>query len=145
VVLLGFAGAFRRSELVALTVEDLEFSDGGVLATVRRSKTDQEGSGREVGIPFGQNSTCPVAALRAWLATANIKSGPIFRRVDQHGLESDPREARIGGRGGDDHASRIKAAGRATRVTQKHQGDLDTQRRRALPKEGLLLRRPCGG
>ena len=85
VVLLGFAGAFRRSELVALTVEDLEFSDGGVLATVRRSKTDQEGSGREVGIPFGQNGTCPVAAVRAWLARANIKSGPIFRRIDQHG------------------------------------------------------------
>jgi integrase len=84
-VLLGFAGAFRRSELVAIAIEDLNFSDGGVLVTIRRSKTDQEGQGREVGIPFGQNGTCPVSALRAWLHAANITSGPVFRRIDQHG------------------------------------------------------------
>jgi integrase len=68
-----------------LVVEDLNFTDGGVIVTIRRSKTDQEGQGREVGIPYGQKGTCPVSALRAWLKAAHITTGPIFRRIDQHG------------------------------------------------------------
>jgi integrase len=85
ILLLGFAGALRRSELVAIEVADLEFTDGGVLINVRRSKTDQEGRGREVGVPYGQSGTCPVSALQEWLRAAHITSGPIFRRIDQHG------------------------------------------------------------
>ena len=64
IILLGFAGAFRRSELVALNLEDLEESPEGMLVTLRRSKTDQEGLGRRVAIPRGE-IVCPVAALRA--------------------------------------------------------------------------------
>jgi Phage integrase, N-terminal SAM-like domain len=64
-VLLGFAGAFRRSELVALNVEDIEETPEGMLITLRRSKTDQEGLGRRVAIPRGEVA-CPVAALRTW-------------------------------------------------------------------------------
>jgi integrase len=80
IILLGFAGAFRRSELVALDVEDLEEAPEGLLITIRRSKTDQEGLGRRVAIPRGEIA-CPVAALRAWLEAAGITEGAVFRRV----------------------------------------------------------------
>ena len=85
-LLLGFAGAFRRSELVGLDVADLRFVAGGVEVTVRRSKTDQEGEGTTKGIPLGSNSaTCPVRALRAWLAASELVSGALFRPIDRHG------------------------------------------------------------
>lgn len=91
-LLLGFAGAFRRSELVALNVEDLQFSSAGVAVTVRRSKTDQEGQGITKDIPLGLNAaTCPVRALRAWIEAAELVSGPIFRPVDRHGNISTDR------------------------------------------------------
>ena len=80
ILLLGFAGAFRRSELVALNVEDVEETAEGMLVTIRRSKTDQEGLGRKVAIPRGEIA-CPVAALRAWLDAAGITEGAIFRRI----------------------------------------------------------------
>jgi site-specific recombinase XerD len=80
ILLLGFAGAFRRSELVALNVEDIEETAAGMLVTLRRSKTDQEGLGRRVAIPRGELA-CPVAALRAWLDAAGITEGAIFRRI----------------------------------------------------------------
>jgi site-specific recombinase XerD len=85
-LLLGFAGAFRRSELVALNVDDLRASPAGLLVSVRRGKTDQEGEGREVGIPFGtEESTCPIRAIQAWRQAANLESGSLFRRVDRQG------------------------------------------------------------
>jgi len=85
-LLLGFAGAFRRSEIVSLDVSDLAWSDDGLTVRLRRSKTDQEGAGRTVGIPYGSKpATCPVRAVRAWLAAAGIASGPVFRGVDPHG------------------------------------------------------------
>ena len=85
-LLLGFAGAFRRSELVALTVEDLVFTDEGLEVLLRRSKTDQEGQGTKKGVPFGGGpATCPVRSLQAWLATAVLTTGPIFRPITRHG------------------------------------------------------------
>jgi len=85
-LLLGFAGALRRSELVALDAEDVKGTDDGFLVNLRRSKTDQEGEGRTVGIPYGSHpQTCPVRAVQAWLKVAEIDAGPIFRSVDQHG------------------------------------------------------------
>jgi integrase len=88
---LGWFGAFRRSELVALEVVDLSFGKAGLVVLVRRSKTDQEGRGEEKGIPFARNvALCPVRSVRAWLDASGITSGPIFRRVDRHGyLGSD--------------------------------------------------------
>jgi site-specific recombinase XerD len=81
-LLVGFSGAFRRSELVALNVEDLTIDDEGLRVTLRRSKTDQEGEGRQVGIPYGSTAkTCPVRALKAWLEAAKIDRGPVFRGV----------------------------------------------------------------
>jgi integrase len=85
-LLVGFAGAFRRAELVALDVRDAQFTRAGLVVHVRRSKTDQDGKGDRVGIPNGKHpETCPVTALRAWLDAAGIRGGAIFRYVDRHG------------------------------------------------------------
>jgi len=85
-LVVGFTGAFRRSELVALTVADVAFVQEGLRVTIRRSKTDQEGQGTVIGLPLGRTpATCPVRALRAWLEAAGITEGPIFRKVDRHG------------------------------------------------------------
>lgn len=81
---LGFAGAFRRSELVALCVEDISFTDEGADVRIRRSKTDQEGAGQEISIPHGTRLR-PVEALQAWLDAARIEDGPIFRPVGKSG------------------------------------------------------------
>jgi site-specific recombinase XerD len=91
-VLVGFSGAFRRSELATtLEVDDLHFTDQGVHIRVRHSKTDQEGQGRTVAIPMGEHpETCPVRALQTWLAAAGITAtGPVFRSVDRHGRVAD--------------------------------------------------------
>jgi integrase len=94
ILLLGFAGAFRRSELVGLDVRDLEFCQEGLRVTLRRSKTDQEGIGRTVGIPCSPNpSMCPVAAVRAWLGAAAIIGGPVFREVQGSGRVGQARLA----------------------------------------------------
>ena len=85
-LLLGFAGAFRRSELVALDVADVEVTHEGLAVLIRRSKTDQEGEGQKIGIPRGSRpGTCPVRAYTAWLELAGIVDGPIFRPVNRHG------------------------------------------------------------
>jgi integrase len=85
-LLIGFAGAFRRSELVRITVEDLEWRTQGVEIKVRWSKTDQEGRGMTKYITRGQVPvTCPVATLTRWLEIAQIREGPIFRRVFKDG------------------------------------------------------------
>jgi integrase len=84
ILLVGFAGAFRRSELVALECCDLDFVSLGVVITLRRSKTDQEGEGRKIAIPHGRGSVCPVAAIKEWLAVSLITEGPIFRSIDRH-------------------------------------------------------------
>jgi integrase len=83
---------FRRTELVSLDVADIAFNGDGLVVTLRRGKTDQEGIGRKVGLPFGSNPlTWPVRSLRAWLDMAGIVSGPIFRAVDRHGNVADTR------------------------------------------------------
>lgn len=83
-LLFGFAGAFRRSELVALTVEDLTSVPEGVKVRIRKSKTDQEGTGQEIAIPNG--ATLRIAeALKRWLVAAKITTGPIFRRISKSG------------------------------------------------------------
>lgn len=83
-LLLGFAGAFRRSELAALDVDDLTFGDHGVDVLIRKSKTDQEGQGHTIAVPHGVHLK-PVEALEAWIEASGIKSGPLFRAVSRGG------------------------------------------------------------
>jgi site-specific recombinase XerD len=79
-LLIGFAGAFRRSELVALNIEDIEEAPEGLRITIRRGKTDQEGKGAVVAIVRG-SIACPVTAFKAWIAAACITTGPVFRPI----------------------------------------------------------------
>ncbi len=83
-LLIGFAGAFRRSELVSLTVADIEQGKQGLVIQLIRSKTDQEGRGRKVAIPYARGVVCPVLAFQHWLEVAEITEGPIFRAVNRH-------------------------------------------------------------
>jgi integrase len=83
-LLFGFAGGFRRSELVGVDYKDLEFSSAGVAVTLRRAKNDQEGASRRIGIPYGSlEKTCPVRSIQNWIETAGITDGPLFRSLDK--------------------------------------------------------------
>lgn len=84
-LLVGFAGALRRSELVALDVSDVQISTQGAILKLRRSKTDQTGEGREVALPRVKGRHCPVRALQSWLTVAEIDSGALFRRINRYG------------------------------------------------------------
>ncbi len=88
-LLIGFAGAFRRSELVALQVDDIQLVPEGVLIHVRRSKTDQNGIGRNVAIPYTKCRHCPVNALKTWLEKSGIKTGAMFRRMSRFDQVTD--------------------------------------------------------
>jgi site-specific recombinase XerD len=80
-ILIGFAGGFRRTELISIDYEDLDFVEEGVKITLRRSKTDQFGEGMVKGLPYFINEKyCPVTSLKNWINLSKIKTGPIFRR-----------------------------------------------------------------
>ena len=84
IILLGFAGGFRRIELISIDFEDLEFVSEGVKIFIRKSKTDQFGEGMIKGLPYFTNQKyCPVWHLKKWLEISEIKSGPIFRRFSK--------------------------------------------------------------
>lgn len=93
-LLVGFAGALRRSEIVALDVTDIAVSAEGLRVTIRRSKTDQDGEGHVIAIGRTGSATCPVAAYEIWIAAAGIVEGKAFRRVDRHGNVGDGLSAR---------------------------------------------------
>jgi site-specific recombinase XerD len=85
-ILLGFAGAFRRSELVSLDIEDCGFGKDGLVVVLRRSKVDQQAAGRKIGIPYGSYpETCPVRTVQTWIEQAGISTGPLFRSINRHG------------------------------------------------------------
>ena len=85
ILLVGFAGGFRRDELVKLNVDDIARRRTGIEFHVRRSKTDQEGVGRTVFIPKASGANCPVKALWKWLLYARVTEGALFRSVNRHG------------------------------------------------------------
>jgi len=96
ILLLGFVGALRRSELVALNFSDVRFDDRGATLTIRRSKTDQHGKSAVVPVPKGANpETCPVEALRAWVAAAEITSGKLLRSINRYGRVGPSLSARF--------------------------------------------------
>lgn len=84
-LLTGFAGAFRRSELVSIRVEDIAFVRRGMVVHLTRGKTDQLGNGRKVPIPYMRGNICPVKAMKTWLREAGLGDGPVFRQVNRHG------------------------------------------------------------
>ncbi len=80
-ILIGFGGGFRRTELISIDYEDLDFVEEGVKITLRRSKTDQFGEGLIKGLPYFSNEKyCPVTSLKNWINLSKIKTGPVFRR-----------------------------------------------------------------
>ncbi|MBS0217723.1 MAG: site-specific integrase [Proteobacteria bacterium] len=83
--MLGFAGAFRRSELVSLDVEDLSWSERGLAIRLRKSKTDQEGASRIVAVPWAGDMPCAAQSVREWLAASGIGKGALFRSIDRQG------------------------------------------------------------
>lgn len=90
---LGFAGAFCRSELVALWLADLAFEPAGLRVQIRHSKTDQEGQGQEIAIPQGKTLR-PVRAVQVWIKAAKVTDGKLFREIDRHGRLGEALTAR---------------------------------------------------
>jgi integrase len=154
-LLVGFAGAFRRSELVALNVEDIEEVEEGIVVTLRRSKTDPEGAGRRVAIPHGRHAdTCPTLGLRQWLEAAGITAGPLFVSIDRHG-HLDGRLSDKGvalvvkhyaaaiGRDADDFSGHSLRAGFATEAARSGASELAIMRQtghRSLPMVRRYIR-----
>ena len=91
-MLVGFSGGFRRTELVSIDYEDLDFVEEGVKITLRRSKTDQFGEGQIKGLPYFTNEEyCPVVSLKNWIYISKIKTGPIFRRFAKGSIITNHR------------------------------------------------------
>ncbi len=86
---IGFFGSFRRSELVVINFEQVNFVTEGVEILIACSKTDQSGEGQICAIPYGDEILCPPTALKIWCEKANIQSGSIFRRVLKGNKVSD--------------------------------------------------------
>ena len=92
IILIGFGGGFRRSELISINHEDLEFVPEGLKIAIKKSKTDQFGEGMIKGLPYFTNKTyCPINNLKKWLEISKIKSGPIFRRFSKGSSLTDKR------------------------------------------------------
>ena len=161
-LLAGFAGGFRRSELAALRVEDLEATPDGLIVRLGRSKTDQEGQGRVVALPYGADPrTCPVRAVHTWLEGAGIVAGSLFRAVDRFGLVSSralhadsvgylvKRAARRAGFETADYAGHSLRAGLATQAAMNGASELSIMKQtghrslatvRKYIREGTLFR-----
>lgn len=166
-LLLGFAGAFRRSELVALELEDCAFGKDGLTVTLRRSKTDQESAGRKIGIPYGSNpDTCPVRTLQAWIELAGIATGALFRSINRHGQAQAGRLSgidvarvvkKLATRAGLDpakyaghslragHATSAAIAGASERSIMKQTGHRSVQMVRRYIRDGSLFRENSAG
>jgi integrase len=166
-ILLGFAGAFRRSELVALDVEDCSFGRDGLTVTLRRSKVDQTGEGRKIGIPYGSNpETCPVRNVQEWMAQAAISSGPLFRSLNRHGQIQSRRLSgidvarvtkKLAARAGLDaakyaghslragHATSAAIAGASERSIMAQTGHRSLQMVRRYIRDGSLFRENSAG
>jgi len=171
-ILLGFAGAFRRSELVGLDVEDCAFGKDGLTVTLRRSKTDQAGAGRKIGIPYGSNpETCPVRTTQAWIEQASISggpgsAGPVFRSINRHGQVQPGRLSgidvarvvkKLAQRAGLDaakyaghslragHATSAAIAGASERSIMNQTGHRSVQMVRRYIRDGSLFRENSAG
>jgi site-specific recombinase XerD len=118
-ILIGFAGGFRRSELVSLELEDIDFVKEGVKIFVKRSKTDQTGEGMTKGIPYFDNTDfCPVVSLKKWLKQSNVKSGKIFNISDKSVALTIKKYASIAGLDETKYAGHSLRSGFATSTAE---------------------------
>ena len=118
-ILLGFAGGFRRSELVAVNYEDVDFVSEGIKIFVRRSKTDQSGEGMTKGIPYFSNKNyCPVVSLKNWLDKSKIKSGKIFDISDKSVALTVKKYAAIAGLDSNKYSGHSLRSGFATSTAE---------------------------
>jgi site-specific recombinase XerD len=167
IILLGFAGAFRRSELVGLDIADCAFGKDGLTVTLRRSKTDQQGAGRKIGIPYGSNpETCPVRVVQTWIEQASITGGTLFRSINRHGQVQAGRLSgidvarvvkKLAQRAGLDaakyaghslragHATSAAIAGASERSIMNQTGHLSVQMVRRYIRDGSLFRENSAG
>jgi site-specific recombinase XerD len=151
-LLLGFSGALRRSELVGIDVEDLALCKEGLVVTIKKSKTDQYSFGRKVGVCFGDHEeTCPVKAVTHWMKASGISAGPLFRPVKWSKVQvarlSDKAVARMVKRYGADiglEASKFSGhslrAGLVTSAIQAGVDPLDVQRHSGHASLDMLKR-----
>jgi len=166
-ILLGFAGAFRRAEVVGLGLDDCVFSKDGLTVTLRRSKTDQNGEGRKIGVPYGSNpETCPVRSVQFWLEQAALTNGPLFRSINRHGRVQARRLSsadvarivkKLAERAGLDaasyaghslragHATTAAIAGASERSIMNQTGHRSVQMVRRYIRDGSLFRENSGG
>ena len=118
-ILIGFAGGFRRSELVAVEFEDLDFVNEGVKIFIKRSKTDQSGEGMTKGIPYFTNKTyCPVTSLKEWIDFSNIKTGRIFKISDKNVALTIKKYASLAGLDKSKYAGHSLRSGFATSAAE---------------------------
>ena len=118
-ILVGFAGGFRRSELVAVNYEDVDFVPEGVKIFVKRSKTDQSGEGMTKGIPYFSNPVyCPVISLKNWLEKSKVKSGKIFDMSDKGVALAIKKYAAIAGLDSHKYAGHSLRSGFATSTAE---------------------------
>ena len=118
-MLVGFSGGFRRSELVAIDYEDLDFVPEGVKIFVKRSKTDQSGEGMTKGIPYFSNPNyCPVISLKNWLEKSEIKSGKIFDMSDKNVALTIKKYTGLAGLDSDKYSGHSLRSGFATSTAE---------------------------
>ena len=119
-ILLGFSGGFRRSELVNLEYEDLDFVSEGVKIFIKRSKTDQSGEGMTKALPYFPTATyCPVENLKTWLTHSNIKNGKIFNISDKSVAIIIKKYANLAGLDARKYAGHSLRSGFATSTAEK--------------------------
>ena len=131
-ILVGFAGGFRRSELVAILLEDIDFVPEGVKIFIKRSKTDQSGEGMIKGIPyFSKSDYCPVISLKNWLEKSGIKSGKIFDMSDKSVALTIKKYTAIAGLDSNKYSGHSLRSGFATSVA-----DLGAEERSIMAMTG---------
>jgi len=118
-ILVGFAGGFRRSELVAIEYEDIDFVAEGVKIFVKRSKTDQSGEGMTKAIPYFSNpNCCPVISLKKWIEMSEVKNGKIFDMSDKSVALTIKKYAAIAGLDSNKYSGHSLRSGFATSTAE---------------------------
>ena len=119
IFLVGFSGGFRRSELVSIDYEDIEFVSEGVKIFIKRSKTDQSGEGMTKAIPYFDNEDfCPVKSLRLWITQSNINFGKIFNISDKSVALIIKKYANLAGLNSEKYAGHSLRSGFATTTAE---------------------------